>query len=114
MMYVGMGFEEVAQHIVVFCACALEWKMKLKNLDVGEMVVHIMAEAYLTIDLLLTGDMTVLHELHDHYLLFARGNEHEHSGSKIAAAERVLTEERKWLQIGHIRVEHDEWYLTLV
>ena len=61
MVNVRVSLEEVAQHIVVLSARALEWKMKLKNLDVGEMVVHVMAETHLTIDLLLTGDVAVLH-----------------------------------------------------
>ena len=56
-----MGIKEVTQHIVVLGTCALEWKVKLKNLYIGEMVVHVMAETDLTIDLLLTGDVAVLH-----------------------------------------------------
>lgn len=61
MVYVRMGIKEVTQHIVVLGTCALERKVKLKNLYIGEMVVHVMAETDLTIDLLLTGDVAILH-----------------------------------------------------
>ena len=71
MMHIGMGFEEIAQHGVVLAACASEWEVKFKDIDAGEMVVHIMSEAHLTVDLLFTGDMAVFHQLHNHYFLFA-------------------------------------------
>ena len=34
--------------------------------------------------------------------------------AKITTTERVLTEERQWLEVRHVRVEKNEGYLTCV
>ena len=102
MVYAWMLLKEFFQHGIVFVACAFERQTQLRNLYLWEMVVHIMAETYFAVHLLLARHLSVLHLFQEHYLLLVACDEHEHLGCEIAAAERVLTEERERLEVGHV------------
>ena len=78
------------------------------------MVVHVVAESNLTVCLLLARNATVLHLLHEHYLLVFISYEHKHAGCKESATERVLSEEREGAKVGHVGVEHNERDATLM
>ena len=53
-------------------------------------------------EIMLADHLSVLGLSHQHDFLFLRCDEHEHLGCEIAAAERVLTEERERLEVGHV------------
>lgn len=66
MMDIVMCVEEFFQKNVIFGTCTLERYTQFRNLYVREMVNHVMAESHLTVNLLLTGHMSVLHLLEKH------------------------------------------------
>ena len=64
-----------------------------------------MAEPSLTVGLLLGTHLTVTGLFHERNLLFFIGNEHQHTGSEIAAGKGVLSKEGQRFQVRHIGVE---------
>ena len=78
------------------------------------MVVHVVAESYLTVVLLLAHHDAILGLAHQHNLRFLVGYHHEHLGGEETATEGILTEKRERTKVGHIGVEHDEWDALLM
>ena len=111
MMHQRMLLEELLEYHVVILGFLVQRQIDLRNLDVGEVVAHIVTETGLAVLLLLRGHIPVAHLLHNHDFLLFRCNEHQHPGSKVATLERILSEERQRTQIGHIRIEQDKGYL---
>jgi hypothetical protein len=72
------------------------------------MVVHVMAEAHLTVVLLFADHTSFVGELKEKDLLLLVGDEHEHAGGEIATGKGILSKESQWLEVGHIGVEHDK------
>ena len=58
------------------------------------MVMHVVTESCLAVFLLLGGNVTVEHLLHEHDFLLLWSYQHEHAGGEISALERVLPVER--------------------
>ena len=75
------------------------------NLDIGEVVVHVVAETRLTVLLLFGCYVAVVHLFHQHDLLLVRRKQHHHACCIVAAGKGVLTEECQWAQVGHVGVE---------
>ena len=71
-----MRVEELLEYGVVFLALAVEWQVYVYYVDVGEVVVHVVAESRLPVFLLLAGHVAVFGLLHQHYLRFLAGNQH--------------------------------------
>ena len=88
-----VGSEEILEYDVVLVAFVVEREVNLMDGDGGEVVVHVMAETSLAVFLLLGCHVAVTHLFHEHNLLLARGQHHEHAGSKEAGGEGVLTKE---------------------
>jgi len=85
MVRVGMRVKVFLEQDVVLTLGALVRQVKDIDLYLGEMVVHIVPEPYLTVVLLLAGYIdTVEGLLHEHDLFLLAGQEHEHLCSEIA------------------------------
>ena len=94
MVHQRMFLEERLQDIVVVLLLLVERQVHLRNLDLGEVIHHIVSEARLTVCLLLGAHASVACLFHQGDLLFLVGNEHQHLRSEVSAGERVLSEER--------------------
>ena len=91
-LFIIEGFLLVKRHIQFY------------DIDVGEMLLHVMPETNFTVVLLLTCHLPVLCQFHQHDVLLFMSNQHQHFCCKIAAAERVLSIKRKRMQIRQIGV----------
>ena len=103
-----MPGKELLQHFGEFSTCAAQRQVEHGNLHVREVVVHVMAESYLSVVLLLADHFSVLGLPHEHDFIFLGGNHHQHLGCEETGTERILTVERERTQIGHVGVEQDE------
>ena len=110
-VYLRVVFEELLQYLIVVLGLFVKRQVHLRYRHIGEVVAHVVTESRFTVLLLFGGHVAVPHLLHQHDLLFLRGNEHQHAGCEVSALERVLAVERQRPQVGHVRVEQDEGYL---
>ena len=111
---VGMLVEVILQHLDKLASGAVERQIERVDLHLRKVVVHVMAESYLTVVLLLAHHTAILSLAHQHHFLFSAGYHAEHLGCKETGAERILSEERKRTQIGHVGVEQDERNVEMV
>ena len=114
MMYVWMCGEKVFQNSVVYVFVFFQWQVEFQYLDLWKMVLHVVAETYFAVVLLLACHLAVFHLLHQHDFLFAGCYQHEHFRREISAAERVLTIERQRFKVWHVRVEQYERNVAFV
>src|SRR5574344_165627 len=96
--------EELLKDIVIGIILTKR-QVKVDDLYIREMVVHIMTESYFTVLLLLACHVAILHLFHKHDLFLLCCNKHQHACGKITATERILSVKGEGLQVGHIRVE---------
>ena len=68
------------QHLHVFVSGSVERQVENLDFHLWEVVVHVVAETYLSVVLLLADHLSVLGLSHQHDLLFATGNHHQHLG----------------------------------
>ena len=108
MVNMRMRREKLFENLVELCLRLAQGQIDVGNLDLGEVIAHVVAEARLTVGLLLRAHMAVLKLFHHHDFLLFRCDEHHHAGSEIAALKRVLTEECQRLEVGQVGVEQDE------
>ena len=113
-MYFRMFVEERFNHRIILAPVGFERKVELNNLHSGEMVFHVMTETHFAIILLFARHFPIFGLLHQHDTFFLSGHKHQHLCGKVTTAERILTEEREGIQIGHVRVKQDEWNIAFV
>ena len=109
MVDVRMHGKELLQHFDEFSTCAAQRQVEQGNLHVREVVVHVMAESYLSVVLLLADHSSVFGLPHEQDFIFLCCKHHQHLGCEKTGTERILAEERERTQIGHVGVEQDEW-----
>ena len=108
MVDVRMHGKELLQHFDEFSTCAAQRQVEQGNLHVREVVVHVMAESYLSVVLLLADHSSVFGLPHEQDFIFLCCKHHQHLGCEETGTERILAEERERTQIGHVGVEQDE------
>ena len=113
MVHMRMGLKELVKNLVERLLRLSQWEVHLCNLNLWEVIPHVMPEASLTVRLLLGADVSVLELLHHHDFLLLRRDEHHHAGGEVATLEGVLTEERQRLQVGQVGVEQNEGHAAL-
>ena len=82
--------------------------MYFDDVDVWEMVMHVVSESCFAIVLLFAHHFSVFGLFHEHDLGFATGDHHEHFGGKIATGEGILSVEGERVEVGHEGVEHNK------
>ena len=92
-MYQWMLLEEILKDGIVFLMFLIKRQINLNNLDLREVIDHIMSESCFSVSLLFGANLAITRLFDKSHFFLAPRNQHQHLCSEIAASKRVLSKE---------------------